>query len=240
MSKHKFHSTDQTFVCGVCGESKVLHTSKPLAMISHPIDDLLKQDHPELAADRLICADCRNRYRRQFAEAALSEEKGELTSLEHAVLQSLTERENISRNPNLEFDTRLTFGDRLSDRIAAFGGSWQFIILFGAILTVWISINSVLFLVRPFDPYPFILLNLVLSCMAAIQAPVIMMSQNRQAAKDRMQSELDYKVNLKAEIEIQHLNMKIDQLLNHQWQRLLEIQRIQLEVLDEMQRQKEK
>jgi uncharacterized membrane protein len=230
----------ESYVCVTCGQNRDKHLSKPLALIGHPIDDLIRQAVPDLAPETLICSECRDKYRRQFMEETLAEEKGDLTALEHAVLESLTEHENISRNVNHEFEGKLSFGDRLADRIASFGGSWHFIILFGIVLAVWIGVNSFLLLMRPFDPYPFILLNLILSCMASIQAPVIMMSQNRQAARDRLNSELDYKVNLKAEIEIKHLNMKIDQLLNHQWQRLMEIQQMQLEVLDEMQKAKQK
>ncbi len=232
---NKKHHSGHAFLCASCGQSRDVHQAKPLALIGHPIDDLIHQEHPEMPSDALVCSECRDKYRRQYIETALAEERGDLSAIEQAVVQSLTEHEKISRDVNREFDQQLTFGDRLADRIASFGGSWQFIILFGVILFVWIGVNTFLLLSRPFDPYPFILLNLILSCMASIQAPVIMMSQNRQAAKDRMQSELDYKVNLKAEIEIQHLNMKIDQLINHQWQRLLEIQRMQLEVLNEMQ-----
>ncbi len=118
--------------------------------------------------------------------------------------------------------------------MAVFGGSWSFILCFGAVLLVWIAVNSIAVLRQPFDPYPYILLNLVLSCLAAMQAPIIMMSQNRQEAKDRMRAEHDYQVNLKAELEIRHLTWKMDQLLNHQWQRLLEIQKIQTELMEEL------
>src|SRR5690606_1596748 len=113
---------------------------------------------------------------------------------------------------------------------------WKFIITFGAILSSWIALNIVGLLARPFDPYPFILLNLVLSCLAALQAPVIMMSQNRQEARDRIRSKNDYKVNLKAELEIRHLHEKLDHLLIHQWQRLMEIQQIQVELMNEISR----
>jgi uncharacterized membrane protein len=129
---------------------------------------------------------------------------------------------------------RLTFGQRVSDRIAMFGGSWRFISLFGLVILGWIAINSFLMLARPFDPYPFILLNLVLSCLAAIQAPVIMMSQNRQESRDRKRAEYDYKINLKAELEIQQLHQKIDHLLNHQWERMVDIQELQMEMLEEI------
>ena len=130
--------------------------------------------------------------------------------------------------------SKLTLGEALADRIATFGGSWRFIIVFGSVLLVWILINTIALAAKPFDPYPFILLNLILSCLAAIQAPVIMMSQNRQETKDRLRSENDYRVNLKAELEIRHLHEKVDHLLSRQWERLAEIQQIQIELLSEV------
>jgi uncharacterized membrane protein len=133
---------------------------------------------------------------------------------------------------NERFERPLTFGERLSDRIAAFGGSWSFLIIFTLIVIVWMTINTALISQQPFGPYPFILLNLFLSCLAAIQAPVIIMSQNRQEAKDRLRAEYDYRVDLKAELEVRLLHTKLDQLLTHQWQRLLEIQQLQIELME--------
>jgi len=126
----------------------------------------------------------------------------------------------------------------LADRLADYAGSWRFIGIFFAVLLLWIAINSVVLIWKPFDPYPFILLNLILSCLAAIQAPVIIMSQNRQEAKDRLRAEQDYRVNLKAEVEIRHLHEKIDHLLINQWQRLLEIQEVQTELMEEVARKR--
>jgi uncharacterized membrane protein len=133
-----------------------------------------------------------------------------LGELERRIFTHVLRRKRTSRDTTAEFDKRLTFGDRLADRIAAFGGSWRFIVLFLAVMLAWIAYN----LERPtgFDPYPFILLNLVLSCLAALQAPVIMMSQNRMAAKDRLDARHDYEVNLKAELEIIQLHAKLDEL----------------------------
>ena len=122
----------------------------------------------------------------------------------------------------------------MADRIADFGGSWTFILSFGGFILVWVVINTIVLIARPFDPYPFILLNLFLSCLAAIQAPIIMMSQNRQELRDRLRSENDYRVNLKAELEIRHLHEKLDHLLQHQWERLIEIQQIQIELMNEL------
>ena len=140
---------------------------------------------------------------------------------------------------NKEFDSKMTFGERAADKVAEFGGSWRFISIFGAVLFGWIVLNAVVLASGAFDPYPFILLNLVLSCIASLQAPIIMMSQNRAAAKDRLQAEHDYKVNLKAEVEIRNLHEKIDHLLQNQWQRLLEIQQIQTDLIEETNRQTE-
>jgi len=150
------------------------------------------------------------------------------------VLRSLKENDIVAENAEEVFEGTLTFGERLSDVIASFGGSWRFIIFFGAVLFGWIALNVVGLFARPFDPYPFILLNLVLSCLAALQAPIIMMSQNRQEARDRIRAQNDYKINLKAELEIRHLHEKLDHLLIHQWQRLMEIQQIQVELMNEI------
>jgi uncharacterized membrane protein len=121
-------------------------------------------------------------------------------------------RTQVTRNVNEEAEERLTFGERIADRVAAFGGSWTFILLFAGVMTSWVVVNSVVLAKRAFDPYPYILLNLFLSMLAAIQAPVIMMSQNRQAAKDRLKADIQYDVNLKAELEVAHLHQKVDRI----------------------------
>jgi len=156
-----------------------------------------------------------------------------LTEREKKVMHHLFERLHISRNINREFDEKLTFGQRLADRVAAFGGSWTFILIFCFILLAWVTLNSLILLHRGgvFDPYPYILLNLVLSMIAALQAPVIMMSQNRQAAKDRLDAAHDYEVNLKAELEIMLLHEKLDSLREQQWRELLELQQEQIRLL---------
>ena len=132
----------------------------------------------------------------------------------------------LSENIEPEIESELIIGQKLADRIATFGGSWTFIIIFFSFLLVWMCINIWVLATKPFDPYPFILFNLILSCLAAIQAPIIMMSQNRKEQKDRSRSEYNYKVNLKAELEIRLLHEKIDHLMIHQNQRLLEIQEL--------------
>lgn len=139
----------------------------------------------------------------------------ELAAQEVSVVASAADRRPISEDINETFADRQTFGERLADRVAAFGGSWPFIIAFGVFLALWTAINLLL-RKEAFDPYPFIFLNLVLSMLAAVQAPVIMMSQNRQAAKDRLDAGNDYQVNLKAEIEIMALLEKVEHLAARQ------------------------
>jgi uncharacterized membrane protein len=156
-----------------------------------------------------------------------------LSERERHVLHHVAERLHISRNTNRQFDEKLTFGQRLADRVAAFGGSWTFILIFGAILLTWVLLNSYILTRRgaTFDPYPYILLNLFLSMIAALQAPVIMMSQNRQSLKDRLDAAHDYEVNLKAELEILALHEKLDSLREHQWAELILMQQEQIRLL---------
>ena len=174
----------------------------------------------------------------QYVQSILLSEQGEVTDLEYEVLNSMQQHELISKNIENKLDQNWTFGEKLADKIASFGGSWTFLICFAIFLALWILVNTVIMVKHPADPYPFILLNLMLSCLAAIQAPVIMMSQNRQEAKDRLRSQNDYQVNLKAELEIRHLHEKLDHLLMHQWDRLAKIQEIQLDLLAEMTKKK--
>jgi len=227
---------NETIACQLCGKGKNRAHLVAAALVSAPVAETIRQEHPEWTADGYICLADLNRFRSRYIQSLLETEKGELTSLEQEVLDSMARQETLSSNIDAQFERELTFGERLADRIADVGGSWTFILGFGGFLLVWIVVNSAVLLLRPFDPYPFILLNLVLSCLAAIQAPVIMMSQNRQEAKDRLRSENDYRVNLKAELEIRHLHEKIDHLLTRQWERLVEIQQVQLELMSEITR----
>lgn len=225
---------NKTFLCPICSKEKKSNESMLGELVRNPVVEVIQKDNPSWSRDNVICLHCLNQYRAKYVANVLETEKGELSKLEEEVIKSLKEQELLSENINSEFEQTLSFGERAADKVAEFGGSWRFIILFGTVLFIWIIINSIFLLKKPFDPYPFILLNLVLSCLAAIQAPIIMMSQNRQEAKDRMRGESDYRVNLKAELEIRHLNAKIDQLLTHQWTRLLEIQQIQMEFMEEL------
>jgi uncharacterized membrane protein len=223
-----------TVVCQICRQRKKLNEVFPGELLRDSIVETIRKDHPDWSSSDYICLPDLGHFRALYVQDVLEVEKGELSSLEEEVVRSLREQEVLAKNINAEFDRQLTFGGRVADKVAEFGGSWVFIISFFVVLMTWIAINSGLVLRRPFDLYPFILLNLVLSCLAAIQAPVILMSQNRHQAKDRLQAEHDYRINLKAELEIRNLHAKVDQLLTHQWQRLLEIQQIQMEMMEEL------
>jgi len=226
--------SQKTVVCQICKKKKSLNEVTPAALVRDPVVEIIRRTHPGWSADGFICLNDLNSFKTEYVHSILEADKGEITALEEQVIKSLSEEEVLSKNINNEFAGQLTIGDRMADGLAAFGGSWRFISIFGTVLLVWIAINSVILMSKPFDPYPFILLNLVLSCLAAIQAPVIMMSQNRQEAKDRLRSQHDYMINLKAELEIRHLHEKIDHLLRHQWQRLLEIQEIQTDLMERL------
>lgn len=206
----------------------------PGSFVRNPIVVKIQQTVPGWSPEGYICLKDLNRFRAEYVQSVIEEDKGQLSTLEEQVVESLKEQDLITKNLNLEYEQQLTLGQKIADRIADFGGSWQFISIFGIVLGLWILLNSVRFITKPFDPYPFIFLNLILSCLAAIQAPVIMMSQNRQEERDRMHAEHDYRINLKAELEIRHLHEKLDHLLMNQWQRLLEIQEIQMELMEEI------
>ena len=196
-------------------------------------EEILKS-HPDWSPEKYICRADMAEFRGRYVHSLLESEKGELSSLEQEVVQSLREHELLSQDIESQFEQKWTFGERMADRIAKFGGSWTFLICFALFLFVWIGVNTFVLVTHPPDPYPYILLNLILSCLAAIQAPIIMMSQNRQEAKDRIRSQHDYQVNLKAELEIRHLHEKVDHLLSHQWDRLVQIQELQLELLSDL------
>lgn len=193
----------------------------------------IRQQHPHFNEDCCLSVSEHNEFRNRYIESSLKQDVGTLSLLEKEVLDALHHNQTISDDVDQSVEETLTYGQRLADRIAEFGGSWTFIISFFAVLFTWIAANVYLF-TKPFDPYPFILLNLILSCLAALQAPVIMMSQNRQEEKDRERSRHDYQVNLKAELEIRMLHEKMDHLILNQQQRLFEIQQIQVEMLKEI------
>jgi uncharacterized membrane protein len=196
--------------------------------------DRIRADHPDLPRGARVSREELGRYRMRYMEELLQQEHGEFSELDRQVVESIAKQDTISENSEEEFEEHRTFPDRVSDNMAAFGGSWWFLISFATVLLVWIGLNLLQGESKAFDPYPFILLNLLLSCIAAIQAPVIMMSQKRQEVKDRLRSFNEYRVNLKAELEVRHLHEKLDYLISRQWTRLAEMQQMQLEAMQEL------
>ena len=224
--------------CAITGKARPKRDLVRLDHLRPTLAGRIRTDHPDLAEEALISRGVLARYRTRYVEELLRTEHGELTELDRQVAESLAKHETLAEDTDEGFEEQRTLGERLSDHIASFGGSWTFIILFGCVLFVWMAFNLLVPANVRFDSYPFILLNLVLSTLAAIQAPVIMMSQKRQDAKDRLRSQNDYRVNLKAELEIRHLHEKMDHLISRQWQRLAEIQEMQLELLQERARKR--
>ena len=228
------NDTEKTVICQVCKQGKTMDEVLYAELIRPSVVETIRKKIPDWSDSGYICLNDLNHFRAQYVEDVLEEDKGELSLLESEVVRSMTEHDLLSRDINTDFEEQLTLGQRMADRVAEFGGSWNFILCFAAVMLFWIVTNSIALFYRPFDPYPFILLNLALSCLAAVQAPVIMMSQNRQETKDRLRGEQDYRTNLKAELEIRHLNEKLDHLIVHQWERLLKIQQIQMEFMKEL------
>jgi uncharacterized membrane protein len=198
-----------------------------------PILNLIKQDHPDLDMSKEITLAELNIYREKYISKFLQSEVGELNDLHKNVIKSLTDDKSLVSIVEDEPDNR-TFGQRIADKVAAFGGSWTFIIWFFIVILIWIGANVFLLMNKGFDPYPFILLNLILSCLASLQAPIIMMSQNRQEEKDRERAKKDYMINLKSELEIRMLDDKLDHLIMHQQQELIEIQKVQIEMMNDI------
>ncbi len=221
-------------ICQVCKEHKKMSDMLSAEIVREPIVEKIKMTHPDWSPQGFICITDLNRYRAEYVKDVIKADKGELSKLEEQVVVSMKEQALLSQNINVEYDRQRSFGEIMADRLADFGGSWIFIGIFCGVLIIWLVMNSVALIMKPFDPYPYIFLNLVLSCLAAVQAPVILMSQNRQEVRDRLHAEQDYRVNLKAELEIRHLHEKIDHLLMNQWQRLMEIQQIQMELMEEL------
>lgn len=202
--------------------------------IREGVFNFIKSQYPDFDFDYYISLTELNQLRRLYLTSLIIEEKGELAIIDRDVMDAIKHNSILSENIQDEIETELTFGQKIADNVASFGGSWTFIITFFSFIIIWMFVNVWLIATKPFDPYPFILLNLLLSCLAAIQAPIIMMSQNRQEQKDRQRSEQDYKINLKSELEIKLLGEKIDHLLVHQNKKLLEIQEVQIDYLEDL------
>jgi uncharacterized membrane protein len=199
--------------------------------IRHSILNLIQTEHPQFSHESYLSLSELSHYREKANSEYLVKEVGILTELHKKVLTSVTNHKTLTDKIDGDEDTVSTLGQRIADKVASFGGSWKFIILFGVLIFIWITLNVFWLVNKGFDPYPFILLNLILSCLAALQAPVIMMSQNRQEEKDRERSKKDYMINLKSEMEIRTLHEKVDHFIMDQHQELLELQKEQLEIM---------
>ncbi|HEU4554887.1 MAG TPA: DUF1003 domain-containing protein [Chitinophaga sp.] len=227
----------QTFVSDLSGQHFPVTEKVNGRAIRRELFALIKRDHPHFSNKCSLAISELNQYRQQYYEAFFAKEIGELTELEKNVLEKLRSHETLTEKLEEGMENMpLSFGQRLADRIADFGGSWTFIILFLAFILVWMGLNIYWLQNKGFDPYPFILLNLLLSCLAALQAPLIMMSQNRQEEKDRQRAKNDYMINLKSELEIRLLNEKVDHLVMKLQQNMLELQQGQVEMVNEMTR----
>lgn len=202
-------------------------------LIRKSILDFIKVEHPDFEGDKCMSAEELHFYREKYISEMLLKETGELSEMERTVLDALNDNTILSDKLDDEIQ-EFTFGQKIADKVATFGGSWTFIISFMSFLLIWIAANAFVLMNKGFDPYPFILLNLILSCIAALQAPVIMMSQNRQEEKDRDRAKKDYMINLKSELEIRMLHEKIDHLLLHQEQSIVEIQKVQMDMMEDI------
>lgn len=224
----------KTFRSAISGKEFLEEEKIVAGQLRFAILDLILKDYPNLLETDLISVNELNFYREKYISSFVSDNLDELSEMRDNVLQSLKEHSILSTKLELEEQSELTLDQRIADRVAEFGGSWTFILSFFGFLTIWIISNVFFLRSNTFDPYPFILLNLILSCIAALQAPVIMMSQNRQEQKDRERSKKDFMINMKAELEIRILHEKLDHLIMHQQQELIEIQKIQIDMMNEI------
>jgi len=202
-------------------------------LVRKSILDFIKEKHPDFEGEKCMSMDELHSFREKYIAEMLIKETGELSTMEQTVVDALSDNATLSDKLDDEIQD-FTFGQKVADKVATFGGSWTFIISFLSFLLIWIAANVFILSNKGFDPYPFILLNLILSCVAALQAPVIMMSQNRTEERDRDRAKKDYMINLKSELEIRMLHEKIDHLLLHQEQSMVEIQKVQMDMMQDI------
>jgi uncharacterized membrane protein len=203
----------------------------PLCSLRPALAEMIRKDHPDLADDALLSTERVNRYRSRYVEQLLRAERGAFSEIDAEIVRAIANQETLAEDIEASFAGQRSLGERASDALATFGGSWAFILIFSAFLALWILWNQAKGHAA-FDPFPFILLNLLLSTVAALQAPIIMMSQRRQESRDRARARSDYQVNLKAELEIRMLHEKLDHLITREWQRLEEARAVQMELLE--------
>jgi len=202
-------------------------------LVRKSILDFIQEKHPGFEGEKCMSMSELHAFREKYIAEMLIKETGELSAMEQTVVDALSDNATLSDKLDDEIQD-FTFGQKIADKVASFGGSWTFIISFLSFLLIWIAANVFILANKGFDPYPFILLNLILSCVAALQAPVIMMSQNRTEERDRDRAKKDYMINLKSELEIRMLHEKIDHLLLHQEQSMVEIQKVQMDMMQDI------
>ena len=218
--------------CQVCHQQLSMRQLYPVELFRPSVHETARINYPDWNEHGYVCFDDLRKIRALRIESALKNQRGHLTAVDQEVVDSMKSQEILTDDINKEFKINETFGQKASDHVAMFGGSWKFIGLFSFIIFLWVVFNNESH--QAFDPFPYILLNVFLSCMAAFQAPIIMMSQNRQAEKDRLRDTADYQVNLKAELEILQLHAKLDTFMQNEWQRLLELQKLQIEIAEDL------
>ncbi|MFA6225854.1 MAG: DUF1003 domain-containing protein [Methanoregula sp.] len=224
----------ETFPRQICGELKRQNEIVPAALIRASIVDIIVKEHPSWSSEGYICHADLGRFRTAYVRDVLAKENDECAALKETENNGVKEEDHLPKNDYTEYEKELPFGEHLSDKIAGFAGSWSFIAVFAGLIFLWVSLNTYVLLFRPFDQYPFILLNLVLSVLTAVQAPVIIMSQNRQEIRDRLHADRDFQVSVHTELEFHRLHKKIDHLMTNQGLRLLEIQNIQMELMEDL------
>ena len=229
------NSISKNVTCQICKKIKQLKEVLPADMVRLSMVTLIKEVHPNWDEHGFICKAHMGEFRAKLVENIFDKEKGELSNVEQEVVKNFKEQDIITQNLYEQYNKELSVWDKASDKIASFGGSWKFIGFFFAFMIIWMILNGILYIYnKAWDPYPYILLNLLLSCIASIQAPVIMMSQRRLEERDRLRAESEYQINLKAEIGIRNLHEKMDHMLFKQWEKTTEIQKIMIELMEEL------
>lgn len=221
------------FTSDISGKEYVEGERVSAKLVRKSILDFIQEKHPDFEGEKCMSMSELHSFREKYIAEMLIKETGELSVMEQTVVDALSDNATISDKLDDEIQD-FTFGQKVADKVATFGGSWTFIISFLSFLLIWIAANVFILANKGFDPYPFILLNLILSCVAALQAPVIMMSQNRTEERDRDRAKKDYMINLKSELEIRMLHEKIDHLLLHQEQSMVEIQKVQMDMMQDI------
>jgi uncharacterized membrane protein len=224
----------KVFTSAISKKSFPISAQVKFQSVDNLILDIILQKHPHFSPGDSLSIHELNEFRKAYITSKIIAEFGAVNQLKQQVIDSIQSDSLVSADDDQTRETQLTWAQKLSDKVAAFGGSWTFIVAFMVGMLIWMSINTFWFFHVTFDPFPFIFLNLILSCIAALQAPIIMMSQNRQEEKDRERAKKDFRVNLKSELEIRLLHNKLDHLMIHQQQELIEIQKIQMDMLNDI------